>query len=253
MAIQAFDLIPRKTPKGRTKKNEFSVMVPDVAFLSETIQLVAANEIQKQIRLKNPPKNIIVDNQDTKPFNQADFRITTLFADTREVAHAAHNVITELKRETRRLKGTAKVSYEVWVVKGKGDGGKLVWAQASMISRGHLEKIAETLTSTGRIVIVGPMVPYGRKLYWNPQSNDTNKKGRARYAAGYDIDSGRVRKVRISFNRDRNMRDLVVSRVKRRYPGLVIIGRWVKSRFSFNGDNRWPGIAIGLKTKGKLK
>ncbi len=259
MATQAFSLIPRKTPKGRTKKNQFSVMVPDESFLSETIRLVAATEIQKQIKIGNDPQNIIVDNQDT----QADFRILTLFSDTRTIAHAAHNVITELKRVTRRLTGNAKISYEVWFIKdtyNTGDGGKRIWPHASMISRAQLEKLAERLGKypNGRIVIAGPMVPYGRKLYWNPISEDKKgnskiEKGRARYAAGYDADTGMLQRVRVGNNRDTNMRDLVIGRVKGRYPGTVIIGKWVHSSFSYNGDNRWPGIGIGLKTKGKLK
>lgn len=252
MAVQAFDVVPSLTPKGRVKKNELRYMVPDESFLSAAIQMVAATEIKQQISLGNEPQNIIVDGQDTKPFNQADFRILTLFPDTRTIAHAAHNVITELKRVTRRLTGTAKISYQVWVVDGRKDGGRLVSRQASMISRGQLEKIAEKLTSTGRIVIAGPMVDYGRKLYWNPQSSRDISRGRARYAAGYDVNTGRVQKVRIPFNRDTNMRDLVIGRVKRRYPGTVIIGRWVEG-LTVNGDNRWPGIAIGLKTKGRLK
>lgn len=253
MALQAFDVVPVLTPKGRVKKNQLKYLIPDESFLSETIRLVAATEIQQQIKLGNHPQNIIVDGQDTKPFNKADFRIVTLFPDTRTIAHAAHNVITELKKVTRHLTGAAKISYQVWVVDGRNDGGRLVNRQASMISRGQLEKIAEKLTPTGRIVIAGPMVDYGRKLYWNPKSGRDISKGRARYAAGYDVDTGRVQKVKISFNRDTNMRDLVIGRVKRRYPGTVIIGRWIESSMRFNGDNRWPGIAIGLKTKGKLK
>jgi len=251
MTNLAFEVMPSLTSKGRVKKNELRYMVPDESFLSAAIQMVAATEIKQQIKLGNEPRNIIVDGQDAKPFNQADYRIVTLFSDTRTIAHASHNVITELKILTRRLTGAAKISYQVWIVDGLNDGGRLINRHASMMSRGQLEKYAETLSPMGRIVIAGPMVDYGRKLYWNPKSSRDISRGRARYSAGYDADTGRIRKVRIPFNRDTNMRDLVIGRVRRRYPGTVIIGRWVEG-ITVNGDNRWPGIAIGMKTKGRL-
>ena len=47
------------------------------------------------------------------------------------------------------------------------------------------------------------------------------------------------------------MKDLLLGRVKRKYPSALIIGRWVKGK-TVAGDNRWPGIAIGLKAKGKV-
>ena len=170
MAVEAYNLIPRRTPKTkRVVKNSFVAIVPDATFLGDAVQKIAASEIKAQMKIGNNPKNLIIDNKDYKPFNQAEFRVTALFTDARIIAMAAFQVIKELRSVTRKLSGLARSSFEIWTVEDYSDPGRYrVNAQNASINT--LEKLANTLPPTGRIVIAGPMTDYGRKLYWNPLS-----------------------------------------------------------------------------------
>ena len=254
MAIQAYNLIPTRTKKTRrVVKNSFTAIIPDASLLGETVQRIAAHEIMREIKNGNPVQNLIVDNRDSKPFNQATFRVTALFSDPKVVAIATMEVIRVLKDLTRKKTRTARRSYQLWMVKDKSDPGRMLINNAALASVGVIEKFAAALPLYGRLVVVGPMTDYGRKLYWNPKGNF---KGRARYKIGYE-ESGRLSRINAKYiagersKRDTNMRDLVLGRVKRKYPGTLIIGRWVED-LTINGDNRWPGIAIGIKSKGRL-
>jgi len=253
MAVQAYNLIPKRTKKThRVVKNSFTAIIPDASFLGETVQKIAANEIMREIKNGNNPQNIIVDNRDSKPFNEADFRVTALFSDSKVIAIAAYEVLRTLKKLTRVDTTLARSSYEVWTVKGINDPGTRVYKNANFVSRSSFEKLAEGLPPNGRIVIAGPMVDYGRKLYWNPKSS-RKLKGRARYHAAYEESTGKFLRTRLG-TRDTSMKDLLLGRVKRKYPGALIIGRWVKGKSvgQHKNGNRWPGIAIGLKSKGRL-
>jgi hypothetical protein len=249
MPSQAFNLTPSLTKKGRVRKNTFQVLIPDATFLAETIQKIAAHEILKEKSHGNSPTNIIVDNRDSKPFNQAQFRVVALFADPKLIAIGASEVIRQLNSVTKRLSGRAQASFEIWTVSNTKDPGKKIM-NASAANHATLLALAESLPVGGRLVVVGPLVKYGRKLYWSPKFARKAKGTRARYSAGYDIDSGKLSRVRTG-DRDTNMRDLVIGRVRGKYKSLSIIGRWVVGDM-VNGDNRWPGIAIGLKSKGSL-
>lgn len=250
MPSQTFNLTPSVTPKGRVRKNTFEVLIPNATFLSETIQKIAAHEILAEKAKGNPPNNLIVDNRDSKPFNQAKFRVVALFSDPKLIAIGASEVLRQLRSVTKRLTGRAQSSFEIWTVSNTKDPGKKIM-NASAANHSTLLAIAESLPPGGRIVVVGPLVEYGRKLYWSPKFARKASGTRARYSAGYDTGSGKLVKVRTG-DRDTNMRDLVIGRVRSKYRSLSIIGRWVISDM-VNGDNRWPGIAIGLKSKGKVR
>ena len=47
------------------------------------------------------------------------------------------------------------------------------------------------------------------------------------------------------------MRDVAIGKLSGKFPELLFQGRWVND-LVVNGDNRWPGISIGFKNKGKL-
>jgi len=257
MAQLAYNLIPTRTKKTRrVVKNSFTAIIPDASFLGETVQRIAANEIMREVKKDNPPQNLIVDNRDSKPFNQADFRVTALFTDAKIIAIATLEVIKILQSLTRKITGAARGSYQIWTVNNSKDKGKK-WINASTsASLSTLEKLANILPPSGRLVVVGPLVDYGRKLYWNPL---TSRKlgGRARYKIGYEEGTTRLSRINAKYiegeraKRNTNTRDLLLGRVRRKYPGTLIIGRWVLDNV-VNGDNRWPGIAIGIKSKGRL-
>lgn len=246
---QQFNLIPRRTRRAhRAVADQFRVVVPDISLLGDTVQKIAAHEIKREIDKGNPPQNLIVDNRDNKPFNKADYRVTAIFANSDDIAEAAETAIITLKALTRTLMGHALGSYQIWVSHSFKDSGTLAHNGTPNLTT--LKSIAATLPlKQGRLIIVGPLTDYGRKLYWNPASKRT-LKGRARKVAAYDADSGKTNL--LAGRRSTNMRDLAVPRIKRRHKGVVVVGRWVKQR-NLNGDDRWPGIAIGLKTKGRTR
>jgi len=268
-----FTLVPRRTKKlKRIVPGEFNLetALPDISLLGDTIQKISASIIREEIAKGNPPSNIIVDNMDAKPFNDADFRILTLFSDTDRIAYAALTAITELKKNTRVLTGKALNSFQIWTTKSFTDGGRLEYIGDPTISQ--LKAFASKVTGPkGRLVIAGPMVKYGRKLYWNPISEDKKGKerklkGRKRRFAVYDAETGTVgmrsassitgnaSSTPVRSTRNTNMRDLAVPRIKRRHPDVIVVGRWIRSKAvgKLKDNNRWPGIGIGLRQKGRV-
>lgn len=260
MAVSAYEITPTKTKRrsGVTVKT-LAAAFPGEEDLGEAVQIVAANEIQFQIKNKNPPKNLIVDNRNSKPFNQADFRIVALFSDPQTIAIAAREVVRILQQHTRKLTGRARGRYELWSVDHYKDKGKMLYGNAASLSVGILTRWAANLPPEGKLVIVGPMTDYGRKLYWNPlgKTSDYKYEGRARYRIGYETPSGKLSRINARLipgeraKKSTNMRDVAIGKLRGRFPELLFQGRWVND-LVVNGDNRWPGISIGFKSKGRL-
>ena len=250
---EAFNLTPYKTPKGRVRKNTFKTRIPDATFLADTIKKIAVTEMLSEERNGNPVQNIIVDNRDSKPLDQATVRVTAWFSDPKIMAMATYHILRELQKLTRKLTGAARGSFQIWSADSFKSPAKKRINAATSATQSTLEKLAATLPVGGQLIVVGPLVDYGRKLYWNPmgKTKDYEYKGRARYSAGYNADTGKILRVSLG-RRNTNIFDLAAGRVRRRFPGVRIHGRWVRER-TVNGDNRWPGVSIGLQTKGSLK
>ena len=245
MALQAYSLIPRRTKKThRVVTDSFTAIIPEIEDLGIVVQQISAYEISQQLKIKNAPTNIIVDNSGSKPFNQADWRITTYFADPKDLAKASIDVINALIKTTRVGKTRlARNSFEIWTVDSPQDKKGNYEFDASSANSASLEFLAASLKPEGKIVIVGPTVDYGRKLYWRPKGNKL--KGRASRKAAYDLTTGKTSL--ISGRRSTNQRDLVLGRTRSKNKGVTIIGRWVIRK-----GKRWPGIGVGFKMKGKL-
>ena len=242
MALQSYSLIPKRTKKThRVVADSFRVLIPTIEDLGRVVQEVSAVEITKQISIGNNPQNIVVDGSGTKPFNQADWRVTAYFANPIEVAKAAVDILIQLEKLTKVESGDAKRSYEIWTVKDKDDNGKLKDGNASK-SLSKMLGIANKLPVGGKIVIVGPTVDYGRKLYWRPKGKF---KGRSSRKSAYSAETGKTSLVRGS--RSTSMADLVIARVKRKHKGVIVRGRWI-----VKDGLDWPGIGVGLVTKGML-
>ena len=259
MAQLAYTLTPKKIRVVRGITTEgFATIIPNLELLGETVQRISAVEIMKEVKKGNQPQNLIVDNRKSKPFNKADFRVVALFGDPRAIANATVNVLRELRNYTRKKSGTAKGSYELWKVDHAKDPGKMLYSNATNLSVSIIEKWAASLPPFGKLVIVGPMTDYGRKLYWNPlgKTPDYKYEGRARYRIGYD-EVGRLSRINAKYisgersKKKTNMRDLVVGKVRSRHPTVTIMGRWVRD-LVINDDAWWPGISIGIKSKGRL-
>ena len=250
MALAQIKVTPKLTPTGRAKKNTFEATILDIDDLGYAVQVVTAQEIEQQRALGNDPTHLIVDNSGSKPVSATKYRIQTFFADSKVAAQAAMAIYKELKKLTRVDTTLARSSFEIWATQDTFKKGSEYRVFKHVPSVGLLEKLMSSLPEKGRIIVAGPMVPYGRKLYWNPAGK---KRQRQKYRKGFNADTKRIVRVKVPGQKiNTNMRQLAMSRVKRKYPGVLIVGRWIQA-MTVNKDDRWPGIAIGTKSKGKIK
>lgn len=185
------------------EKTVLEVLPEDLAFC---VQAISANEIDEQVRIGNKPSNILVDSSGYKPITIARRRVQAFFVDENRIKAAAEDVLRTAVLMTRYLTGAARASFEVRL-----NGNKLFPSVADAVRQMKQDDV---------VVIVGPTVPYGRKLYWRPLGTKA---------------------------KNATIGGLTVRRVKRRNSGVYIVERWVNV-----GGERVPGIAIGMRFKGRL-
>jgi len=238
--------------KGRLRKNTFVEVFPDLDDMGEAVRLVTIREATIQAKkFDNPFSKMIVDSKPGKKFKDAQYRIVTTFLDVEEMAKAAQAVARELYKVTRKKTGKGRKSIEVWTIDHfdtAKDGGRWKANNAPNKSINFYIKIAENLKPGGAIVIAGPMVDYGRKLYWKPDGvggAGQPKNTITTKIFGYKDSDGN--QVNVRKRRTKNEHDIVVGRMKRKFRGAYVTGRWVRSRSvgSSKAPDRWPGIAIG--------
>lgn len=134
--------------------------------ISATIRAVALHEIQQQEGIKNPPSQILVDNMPIAKhgIERAKRRVVARFQDTQNLLEAVKAIYESLQRATRiqmppRNSIVARSNFHLYV-----DGVNLG------LMPGALTRIAGpgVLTQSSVVRVVGPLVPYGRKSFWNP-------------------------------------------------------------------------------------
>jgi hypothetical protein len=134
--------------------------------ISATIRAVALEELRGQLKLDNPPSQIIVDNvpMQRHGIDRAMRSVRIRFQNTKSLLGAVQEIYTLLQQVTR-IQDPAKNSivarrhFYLWL---NGVNLGLMPAALSKLN------FSGMLTQDSVVRVVGPLVPYGRKLFWNP-------------------------------------------------------------------------------------
>jgi hypothetical protein len=202
--------------RGPVYKEVLEVAQADYQFM---LRAIAAQEIQAQIKIGNPPTNIIVDGRARKPINTATKSVVAYFNDAATVLEALKATWIVLQAMARRVTGHTVSQFEIWI------GERRVATDPSGVSLAMLQK--------GRPVrIVGPMVAHSRKYRW--------------------LFQGRAPKTK----KPTDLHNAVIRRMKSKYRSLSFYDYWVNTRelnvTGFTSVNRIPTISISMKRKGRI-
>jgi hypothetical protein len=126
---------------------------------------VAYEELNAQIDADNPPSQILVDGRAVGARNifEARRKVSMRFADTRLLLTAVQEAYAQLVRVTRiesppKNSIVARQNFHLYL------NGKPLGRMPTALS-----KITPGVLDQNSVLrVVGPLVPYGRKLYWNP-------------------------------------------------------------------------------------
>lgn len=203
-----------------------------VEDLQRMLRAVAATAIQEQIGLGNPPTNIIVDNSGQKAIDTAERRVQAFFTDTAQVRAAVYDAWERIQTLTRVASGQAQFSYQLWF-------GDRPIGRSPAACEIYLDRLNDPKTDYFRIV--GPVVPYGRVLYWNPV-------GKPRFNRRVAL---RTKSAVFKVKRIQGIMKLVAVALKRKYRGVAIGESWVTTS-TLPKDGRTPGLYIGFRKKGAV-
>jgi hypothetical protein len=195
------------------------------------LRYVAASEIADQIAIGNPPTAIIVDNRGRKDIATAEKRVQAFFANTADLKNAVREAWQQVQALTRVASGRAQASYQVWY--NETPIGSTPDTIDIYLARFNPAK--------DYFRIVGPVLVYGRKIYWNP-------KGQPKFVKKV---LAKIPGLTIKITRIRGIMNTVEQSMRRRYRNLAIAEDWVVTS-ALPKDGRTPGLWIGFKRKGTL-
>lgn len=250
---------------------------------------VALQELNAQIGVGNPPTQILVDGRPVGRRNIIDATrsVSMRFMDTALLVAAAREAWTLLRKVTRRETPPkneiiARTHFYLWV-NGKNKG--LMPMALNALNSSSLDE--KTV-----LRIVGPLVPYGRKLFWNPigRSGRTieatlkvSASGRTRLGYASELSprfkpyrKSSLRKMANQFSGDKAQRLMelmsknpgyaegthtIVKRVMRKnrlFSGLHISDGWVSyppagSWGRKSKDDRVPSVSVQLAKRGAVR
>lgn len=160
--------------------------------ISDAIAQITECEIKQQEAIGNNPTHITINGGKgpqrirsvvsvggkTKP-SALVFKTQTIFGDPKEMVDAARDAyillrsLTRMSSLTRMKTGAAVQNYMFYVGRvGKDGPGKRIGKGFSGFSA--LKGV--DLDDRSTVSIIGPLTPYGRKLYWNPKGGKTKVK-----------------------------------------------------------------------------
>lgn len=205
-----------------------------VEDLKRTLQLVAGQAINEQIQLGNKLSNLIVDNSGRKDITTAERRIQAFFGgavNKERIRAAVFEAWNRIQVLTRRDTGRAQLSYQLWF-------NEVPIGASPAACDIYLDR----MTQRDHFSIVGPVLIYGRKLYWNPA-------GKARFSKRVKL---RTKSATFKVVRIVGIMKSVETALRRRYRDVAIAESWVLTR-ALPFDGRTPAIWIGPKKKGAVK
>jgi hypothetical protein len=209
-------------------KTVLEVAERDLPFI---VSRLSSLLIADQVRLGNPPTNIIVDNRGRTPITQAKRRVQAFFADKAALRRAVYEAWNKIQSLTRVATGRAAGSYELWFNEQRI--GRTPAAVETYLDRFNPAK--------DYFRIVGPVLVYGRKVYWNPKGKPKFKKKTVL----------RTKSAVFKLVSIRGIMDQTEQTLRRRYRMLAITEDWVTTK-ALPKDGRTPGLWLGFKKKGTL-
>lgn len=227
MGLDSVTLVSRTTTE-RLDKIVLEVAVED---LQAVLRFVAATAIQEQRDIGNQPTSLLVDNRGLKDIATAERRVQAFFADTEQLRKAVYDAWNQVQALTRVATGRAASSYQLWFREQRI--GSTPGAVETYIDRFN--------PAVDYFRIVGPVLVYGRKIYWNP-------KGRAKFVKRVAV---RGKDFTIKAVKIRGIMNQVEQSMRRRYRYLAIAEDWVTTS-ALPKDGRTPGLWLGFKRKGTL-
>jgi len=200
--------------------------------LVRMLRLVGAQAIDEEIRAGNPVTNIIVDNRGNKPIDTAERRIQAFFGpDRSRIRKAVFEAWARIQALTRRDSGRAQLSYELWF------NDRPIGATPAAV-----DLTIERMSQRDHFSIVGPVLIYGRRIYWNPV-------GKPRFSRRVKLRTGSAtfKTVRVV-----GIMKRVETELRRNYRDVAIAESWVKTT-ALPKDGRTPALWIGPKKRGAVK
>jgi hypothetical protein len=249
---------------------------------------VALQELDEQVTAGNLPSQILVDGRSVakRSIPEAVRSVSLRFADVSMLIDAINDAYRLLVRATRLQappKNAIVARQNFWLYVDGVPAGKMPGALARL-------KV-ENLTYKSVLRVVGPLVNYGRKLYWNPIGRSavmqfrqsTSLSGRSIFHYDNSMDPrfkpARMRTLRKLANAKggnpaENLKNLLagkpgytegtgqivkrVMRRDRRYKALHISDGWVSyppaaSWGKSSKDDRVPSISVQMARKGGIR
>lgn len=224
------------TLKSSTANDRLDKVILETLFedVETVLRYVAVNEIAGQRALGNPATSLLVDGRGGKPIDTAQRRVQAFFANTDDLRKAVYEAWDLVQNTTRRRSGRAASSYQLWF-KESSIGNSPAGVETALRNFNP---------ATDYFRIVGPMLIYGRKVYWNPV-------GKARFVRKAIRIKTQSAQFVIGVRRIRGVMNLVEQAMKRRYRNLAITEDWVVTS-ALPSDGRTPGLWLGFKRRGTL-
>jgi hypothetical protein len=219
--------------KGYKTTDQLDKLILEVGLkdLEQALRLVAGQVIQEQIDLGNPPTSILVDGRGTRDIDRAQRRVQAFFADTEALRKAFYEAWSRVIALTRVKSGRAAASYQVWF------NNTPIGSTPSAID-GYIKNFNPAKDA---FRIVGPVLVYGRKVYWKPAGTPRFEK-----RIGLKTPTAVFKLVRI-----RGIMNQVEQSLRRKYRYLAITEDWVVTS-ALPTDGRTPGLWLGFKRKGTV-
>lgn len=148
---------------GSVERYLYMVLPKDVSTM---VRAVAYDELmQQEVKFRNPASHIIVDNfpASQRGILRAMRRVVMRFQDIDMLVKAVREIYNLLQQITRiesppKNSIVARKNFHLWI--DHADMGLLPAALARLSTA--------TVKRDSVVRVVGPLVPYGRKLFWNP-------------------------------------------------------------------------------------
>jgi hypothetical protein len=155
--------------------------------------------------------------------------VQAFFADKSDIRRAVYEAWNRILSLTRVRTGRAAASYELWFNDTRI--GRTPAAVETYIDR--MDPYKDFFR------IVGPVIVYGRKIYWNPRGKPRIKK----------ITAYRSKRLTVKLLRIKGIMFQVRDAMRRKFRNVGISEQWVTTG-ALPKDGRTPGLRIGFKRRG---